>query len=476
MWLSLFFWILVVVYAILIITSTTVVLLENRQPSKTVAWILVLVLLPVVGWVIFYFFGQNIRKERYIGRKSYERLTQEMLKEAYYCPPSLYLPKYERLIRFNERKGKAVLTAGNAVELQPDGRHFVDSLLHDFHKARHHIHLETYIIEDDAVGTLVADALIDCAQRGVEVRLLYDDVGCWNVKSSFFHRMTQAGIHVQPFLPVRFPSLTHRANYRNHRKICVIDGTFGYIGGMNLAVRYTREGDHPWRDLHLRVQGAAVGGLQRIFSADWYFMRNELLGDTRYFPMPAAFDACSQGAMMQIVAANPVANYPEIMYSLTWVIQNASHYLFIQSPYFMPSDVVLQALQTAAMSGVDVRVMIPEKPDAVLLRWGNDSYLDDALRSGIRIYIYKGGFLHSKCAVADDDWCTIGSTNMDARSFDNNFEANAFIYGHTVAKQVKSRFLEDMKRCEEVKLEVWRQRPFYKKYLESFTRIFSPIL
>lgn len=474
MW-HLILWALLLIYILLIITTTTVVLLENRTPAKTVAWIIVLVLLPVVGLVLFYFFGQNVRKERYIERRSYERLTREMLREAHYCPPDLYLPKYERLIYLNEREHRAVLTTGNRLQLIESGREWVADLLQDFAAARHHIHLETYIIEDDAVGRLIADALCDCAGRGIEVRLLYDDVGCWNVRQSFFDRMEAGGVRVQPFLPVRFPSLTHRANYRNHRKVCVVDGHVGYIGGMNLAQRYVGEGDNCWRDLHLRLEGAAVGGLQRIFTTDWYFMRTDLLSDSAYFPGQKS-DLHTPGALIQIVAANPVVRYPEVMYSLTWLIYNAKSYLYIQTPYFMPSDSVLQALQTAALSGVDVRIMVPEKPDAHLLRWGNDSYFEDALRAGIHLYIYKEGFLHSKIAVADDDWCTIGSTNMDARSFDNNFEANAFIYDSQMAATLRDRFLMDMNSCTEIHLHDWIKRPFYKKYMESATRIFSPIL
>lgn len=469
-------WALLLIYILLIIMTTTVVLLENRTPAKTVAWIIVLVLLPVVGLVLFYFFGQNIRKERYIERRSYERLTREMLREADYCPPDLHQPKYGRLIHLNERGGhEAVLTAGNRLQLIDSGREWAGHLLRDFATARHHIHLETYIIEDDAVGHLIADALCDCARRGVKVRLLYDDVGCWNVKQAFFDRMAEGGIEVQPFLPVRFPGLTHRANYRNHRKVCIIDGHLGYIGGMNLAMRYMRETGNRWRDLHLRMEGTAVGGLQRIFTSDWYFMRTDLLSDPEYFPHPKS-GIHPTGALVQIVAANPVARYPEVMYSLTWLVYNTRSYLYIQTPYFMPSDSVLQALQTAALSGIDVRVMVPEKPDAHLLRWGNDSYFEDALQAGIRLYIYKGGFLHSKAAVADGDWCTIGSTNMDARSFDNNFEANAFIYDVKMATALRDRFLADMEQCTEIRLQTWKKRPFYKKYLESATRIISPIL
>jgi cardiolipin synthase len=249
------------------------------------------------------------------------------------------------------------------------------------------------------------------------------------------------------------------------------------MGGMNLAERYLSKKGGEWRDAHLRIEGGAVTELQRIFVSDWYFTTQELPYDAQYFPAHFSTQAPdTQGVQMQVVLANPVARYPHIMYALTWVIQNTKRYLYLQTPYFMPSEVVMQALRTAALSGVDIRIMIPEKPDSKILRWGNDSYIEDALRAGIRIYMYKNGFLHSKCAVADDDWCTVGSSNMDQRSFDNNFEVNAFIYDEAVAKEVKTQFFVDAEHCRELNIEEWRERPLYKKCLESATRIISPIL
>ena len=464
------------VYVALIVCTAVVVVMENRQPAKTIAWLLVLVLLPVVGLLVFYFFGQNIRKERFIGRKTFDLLTKVMLHESSYCPPELMKPKYERLIRLNEWKNRAILTAGNETQLINSGEDFVWELLRVIYSAQQHIHLETYIIEDDAVGRLVRDALVDRARDGVEVRLLYDDVGCWKVPNKYFGSFIEGGVKVQAFLPVKFPSLTHRINYRNHRKVCVIDGRVGFIGGMNIAMRYMNRGDSIWRDQHLKIQGDAVGSLQRLFVSDWYFMSNTLLKDPKYFPPRQEVAAFTGGALMQIVAANPVSHYPEIMYSITWTIEHATRYIYIQTPYFLPTEPVIQALQTASMSGVDVRLMIPEKPDAFWLRWGNDSYISSMLRAGVRVFAYQDGFLHSKSIVADDDWCTVGSSNMDFRSFENNFEANAFIYDTKTAQQVRDVFMEDLEHCEEICLEKWRQRPMMHRCLESLTRIFSPLL
>ena len=464
------------VYVTLIVCTAVVVVMENRQPAKTIAWLLVLVLLPIVGLLFFYFFGQNIRKERFIGRKNFDLLTKVMLHESSYCPPQLLQPKYERLIRLNEWKNRAILTAGNETKLITSGEDFVWELLRAIYAAKEHIHLETYIIEDDAAGRLIRDALLDRARDGVEVRLLYDDVGCWKVPNKFFGSFIAGGVKVQAFLPVKFPSLTHRINYRNHRKVCVIDGRVGFIGGMNIAVRYMNRSGYIWRDQHMKIVGDAVSSLQRLFVSDWYFMSNTLLKDEKYFPAKQSIAAFTRGALMQIVSANPVSHYPEIMYSITWAIQHAIHYLYIQTPYFLPTEPVIQALQTASMSGVDVRLMIPEKPDAFWLRWGNDSYLSAMLRAGVRIFAFQNGFLHSKSIVADDDWCTVGSSNMDFRSFENNFEANAFIYDKKTALQVKEVFLEDLSHCEEIDLEQWGNRPLLNRCLESLTRIFSPLL
>lgn len=475
MWAVFLFWMALAVYVVVVLSTMTVVLLENRQPAKTIAWTIVLVMLPVLGLVIFYFFGQNVRKDRYIGRRQYNLLTQRMLADIQPCPPETCPPKYAPLVHLFEHTNKAVLTADNHIESYGTGGEFLTALLREIAAAKDHIHLETYIIEDDAVGRLVADALADKAAEGVEVRLIYDDVGCWNVSNHFFRRMEERGIHVAAFLPVRFPQLTHKVNYRNHRKLCVIDGKVGFIGGMNLALRYVSRRKRAWHDLHLRITGGAVAGIQRLILSDWCFVTNDFISGRRYFPAP---EPCGgqAGDLLQIVPSNPVSRYPEIMFGLTWAILHARRYLYIQTPYFMPTEPVMQALQTAAMSGVDVRIMVPEKPDAFWLRWVNDCYFTTILRAGIRVFTHHVGFLHSKCVVADDDWCTVGSSNMDFRSFENNFEANAFIYGETAARAVKARFLDDARDCTEVKLSTWIHRPYWHRLLEAYTRILAPLL
>lgn len=475
-WTLSLFWTAILVYVIVVVSTVTLVLLENRQPAKTIAWTVVLVMLPVVGLVIFYFFGQNVRKERYISRRQYNVLTRRMLADSVRFPASDCPPKYEPLVRLFEKTNKAMPTSGNGITVYNTGREWLQALLREIHAAKDHIHIETYIIEDDAVGRLVRDALADSASRGVEVRLLYDDVGCWRVPNRFFESIAASGVKVGAFLPVRFPSLTHKVNYRNHRKICVFDGRRGFIGGMNIALRYVSTRLSPWRDMQLRIEGAAVAGLQRQFLGDWYFVTNNFVSDRRYFPAPQRVEHATDDCILQIVQSSPVSRYPEIMYGITWAISHARKYLYIQTPYFMPTEPVMQALQTAAMSGVDVKLMIPEKPDSFWLHYGNDSYLTAVLQAGIKVYAYLPGFLHSKCTIADDDWCSVGSSNMDFRSFENNFETNAFIYGRTAAVAAREGFERDLQDCREIKLSQWRRRPYSHRLMEAYTRILSPLL
>lgn len=481
MWTTLFFAILLALYAVFVGSVVTVVLLENRQPAKTIAWTVVLIMLPVVGLVIFYFFGQNIRKERYISRRQARVLTGRMLAEVQGISPC-QLGDYAPLACLFRHTDNAFVTPVTDMQGYTTGAQWVLALLRDVAGAQSHIHLQTYIIEDDALGRLVRDALCDAARRGVEVRLLYDDVGCWRVPARFFAPLAEAGGIVTAFMPVRFPSLTHKVNYRNHRKLCVVDGRIAYIGGMNLALRYLGRKEAPWRDLHLRLTGAAVAALQRIFLTDWCFARGTFVSDRRYFPAPAegAPHTPSPGApaaQVQIVQSGPVSPYPEIMYGLTWAVQHARRYIYLQTPYFMPTEPVLQALQTAAMSGVDVRLMVPAKPDAFWLRYINDSYFSAVLEAGIRVFVFTAGFLHTKAAVSDDAWCTTGSSNFDFRSFENNFEANAFIYSARIAREMRASFERDQTaHCSEITLAAWRQRPYRRRVLESYTRILAPLL
>lgn len=468
------FWTILSLYIFWILSTVVVVLLENRQPVKTIAWVLVLILLPVVGLLFFYVFGEDMRKERRIERKSVNLLTLRTLSELPADEPHEVPPRFQRMINLFEEHNAALLTNYNKVDIYDEGADFILSLFKALLNARHHIHLQSYIIDDDALGQMLSDILRAKAREGVEVRLIYDDVGCWNVHNRFFNRMLREGVRACAFMPVKAPMFTHKINYRNHRKIAVIDGRIGFIGGMNIARRYVKgQGPQRWRDLHLRLEGSSVLSLQRDFLADWSFATGVLITDPTYYPR---FDRHVGHAAVQIVTSDPVSHWPQIMTGITWMILNARRYIYIQTPYFMPTEPVLQALRTAAMSGVDVRLMVPQKPDGFWLRWANDSYFKDVLEAGVRLFTFRPGFLHSKALVADDEWATVGSSNMDFRSFENNMEANAFIYNRETALKIKQIFEIDSRGCKEILLCQWQRRSYRRRLLESFTRIFSPLL
>jgi cardiolipin synthase len=333
-----------------------------------------------------------------------------------------------------------------------------------------------YIIADDALGRLIADALIDKAREGIEVRLIYDDVGCWNVKHRFFERMREEGIEVRSFMPVRFPSFTSKVNYRNHRKIIVIDGKVGFIGGMNIALRYVQgTGKQSWRDTMLRVRGGAVYALQRSFLMDWYFVDRTLLSDRKYYPNNISGE--SNNCLAQVVTSAPVTPYPEIMQGYVRIITGAKNYLYLETPYFLPNESVLFALKTAAMAGVDVRVICPRQSDARFVEWASRSYLREVMEAGVKVMLYEAGFLHSKLLVCDDMVSTCGSTNVDFRSFDNNFEANIFFYDQDFALRVKEVFLKDEAQSVALKdTPEWMSRKIITRLWESLTRMLSPLL
>ena len=283
----------------------------------------------------------------------------------------------------------------NKADIFTDGHSFFLALLNDIGQAKHHIHLETYIICDDPLGRLVADALMDKARRGVEVRLIYDDVGCWNVPNSFFERMRTAGIDVHAFMPVKFPAFTSKVNYRNHRKLCIIDGRIGYIGGMNIAIRYVKgsKGTY-WRDTHLRIRGGAVYGIQRAFLVDWYFVDRTLITNRCYYPVQDR--AISNDCIMQVVTSSPISQWPEMMQGYVRILLEAKKYVYMETPYFLPTEPVMFAMRTAALAGVDVKAMVPLHSDAKFVEWASRSYVQEAVDAGVDVRLYASGFNHSK--------------------------------------------------------------------------------
>lgn len=456
-----------------VFSTIVVIVLDNRNPVKTLAWILVLLFLPFVGLVFYFFFGRSQRRERIISQKSYDRLLKKPMAEYLAQDVSDIPDAYSRLVRFFFHTNQAFPFEGNAISVYTEGYTKLQSLLRELQKAKHHIHMEYYIFEDDAIGRMIRDVLIEKAAQGVEVRVIYDDVGCWHVPHRFFEEMCSAGIEVRSFLKVRFPLFTSKVNYRNHRKIVVIDGRVGFIGGMNLAERYMRGFSWGiWRDTHIKVEGKAVHGLQTTFLLDWYFVDRTLITASCYFP---CLDTVGNSTV-QIVTSEPVGPWKEIMQGLTMAITHARKYFYMQTPYFLPTEQILAAMQTAALSGVDVRLMLPERADNRITHLGSHSYLADIMQAGVKVYFYKKGFLHSKLMVSDDLLSTVGSTNLDFRSFEQNFEVNAFIYDMDTALELKEIFLQDQRESVQIHLKNWMRRSWRQKTAESVVRLLAPLL
>lgn len=461
------------VYLAVILFTIVIVLLDNRNPVKTMAWVLVLVFLPVVGLAFYFFFGRNTRKERLISKKGFSRLSKRPMAE-YQAQEALGdFTGRNQLIPFFHRVSNALPFEGNDVQVFTYGYSMYQELFRRIAKAKHHIHLEFYIFENDAVGRLLRDLLIDKAREGVSVRLLYDDVGCWDVNPMFYDEMLCEGIEVRSFLKVRFPQFTSKVNYRNHRKLAIIDGKVGFIGGMNIALRYLKGVPWGvWRDTHICLKGKAVYGIQTAFLTDWFAVDRTLLTSAQYFPKMDTVGT----SVAQIVTSDPVGEWHDIMLGLVKAISCAQRYIYVETPYFLPTEQVMAAFQTAALSGVDVRLMIPKKADAFITHKGTMSYLDELMKSGVKVYFYRAGFLHSKLWVADDEWASVGSTNLDFRSFEHNFEANAFFYDEKTVCTMKEIFLEDMKKCMTLSQKIWDKRSFKNKIVESVVRLLAPLL
>ena len=480
--------ILFLLYQVAVIATIVHVLMDNRQQAKTVAWALVIYFVPVAGIIAYIFFGVNTRRERMVGRRSLDQLTKRSMLQ-FAEQRGLQLPDaHKPVIDLFVNGNMSLPFSGNKIDILTSGHDFFPTLLRDISQATSHIHIDIYIFEDDALGRLLADALMAKARQGVEVRVVYDDVGCWKVENRFFEQMRREGIEAEPFMPVRFPSFARRANYRNHRKIFVIDGRVGYIGGMNIARRYVSGGNKDkggeecgrWRDTMLRIEGRGVYSLQRAFLIDWYFVDRTLLSDRKYYPPPAPATSLSplhSNSIVQTVTSGPSSPYPEIMQGYVRIIMAARRYVYLETPYFLPTPAVLYALKTAAQAGVDVRLLVPARSDARFIDWASRSYLREAVEAGVKVGLYTGGFLHSKLMVCDDSVATCGSTNIDFRSFENNFEANMFIYHDGCALRMKEVFLADESSSLPLSEQPLRMNPrFMARLGESVARLFSPLL
>lgn len=457
------------------------IILEKRSPFKTAAWILVLILLPIFGVIFYLIFGQEYRKRKMFSRKGIKslgnirKLSSKQLREINNTHLNLdkQILEKENIIRLLLNNSNALLTTGNKLEILKDAEETFDAIFEAIQSARHHIHLEYYIFCDDKIGNRLKNLLIEKSLQGVEVRVIVDDVGSWGLNKKFFSDLLNNGVEIYSFMDVRFPRLTSRLNFRNHRKIAIIDGETGFTGGINVADRYLDglPGIGPWRDTHLKIEGDAVACLQVVFAADWFFVMNKNLSGNKYFPPLTE----GEGVPVQIVTSGPDSDWEAISQAFFAAISNARKKVYFVTPYLMPPIPLLAALKTAALSHVDVRIIIPEKTDSVTSKWCSFSYVEELLEAGVRIYFYQGAYIHSKFMVVDEVVSTLGTTNFDFRSFETNFEINAFMYDRNFSLKLEQHFNNDLKNSREIKLNEWKKRSAFFKVRESLAHIVSPL-
>lgn len=467
-----------------ILFALTVIFLERKKPSSTWAWLLVLFFLPFVGFFLYLLLGRQLRKKhlfRWDGRKDIgiEQLISYQIEAIENNELELrneHIKNYNHLIYMNLKTNNAVLTQDNAVEVFDDGNDKFESLLHDIEHAKHHIHIQYYIFKLDNLGQRILNALSKKANQGVKVRVLFDEMGSRGIRKRHFKKLLEAGGEVEVFFPSILPLINPRLNFRNHRKIVVIDGRIGYIGGFNVGDEYLGLSDRfgYWRDTHLRIEGSAVHPLQTRFILDWNqaSAKNDICYAERYFPaIPQKGTAA-----LQIISSGPDTDWEVIKNNYLHLIANAKKYVYIQSPYFIPDESFFDAIRIATLAGIDVRIMIPNKPDHMFVYWATYSYVGPLVEAGAKVYHYEKGFIHAKMIVVDDEIASVGTANIDVRSFSLNFEVNALIYDRTLAHRLAEIFESDILDCSELTIELYKNRSTYTKFRESISRLLSPIL
>lgn len=467
-----------------LILGAVLIFMERRNIAATWAWLMVLLFLPGIGFIVYLIFGHKLSKKKLYrlkeGEFSHFRAAVDRQKQLLaHGELQVNDPEMERhrdMIFMNVVSDGAYYTQDNTIQVFKEGHSLFNLMFKQMEEAREHIHLLYYILNDDDLGKQLIQLLTKKAKEGVEVRLLYDAVGSSGVSSRFLRPLVEAGGEVASFFPAKIPFLNFRVNFRNHRKLTIIDGKIGYIGGFNIGDEYLGKDKKLgyWRDTHLLIEGRAVYMLQARFFLDWNLSAPKRMHESfAYFPEIQE----AEGTIgVQIVSSGPNSEKEQIKHAFLKMIYKARKKIYLQTPYFVPDESMLTALKMAAMSGVDVRVMVPGRPDHLLVFWATHSYLGDLLKSGVRCFLYEKGFMHAKAIVVDTQPSSVGTANVDIRSFKLNFETNAFMYDSQMAKELEELFVSDLADCREMTLGEYMNRPLRLRLLESLTRLLSPLL
>ncbi|MEO6136687.1 MAG: cardiolipin synthase [Ginsengibacter sp.] len=483
-------WFLVVeiIYIVVLILVCLRIVYDTRNYSKTLAYLLFAIFVPVIGILFYFSFGINYRKRKMYSKKliTDDKLATKIRSELLqYFNNTLVEHKEEvsqnkelALMLFNDINSP--LTSNNSVKLLVNGENKFPEVLEVLRSAKHHIHIEYYIYEDDEIGRSIEEILIEKVKEGVIVRFIYDDFGSRSVRKRMTKHLNAGGVQAVPFSKVTFIYFANRLNYRNHRKIIVVDGSTAFVGGINVSDKYINSEKNNkqiyWRDTHLRIDGPGTFYLQYLFLSDWNFCANETLEPDRIlFPFFNDKET-REKKVIQIAASGPDSDRPTIMLSMFQAINLASKEILITTPYFIPGDSLIDALVTASLSGVSVKLLVPGISDSHLVNFAARSYYNTLLKAGVEIYLYTKGFVHAKTIATDRCVAIVGTANMDQRSFELNFEVNAIVYDREIAGQLSDIFYEDIKGAEKIDGQKWNDRPWHIHLLEQTARMISPML
>jgi len=466
------------------VLSVVIIFFQRRRPATVWAWLLVLYFIPILGFGLYLLLGQDHRKTRMFRTKEIEEelkyavwKQEESLSRNQMRFRDEQMQQFQSLILYNLNAAEAVLTDNNDVQIYTDGLEKFDALAAEMERAEKYIHIQYYIIRNDAVWQKLEEVLVRKIQQGVKVRVLYDGMGSRSTKKKDWERIRQLGIEVGEFFPALLGKLHMRLNYRNHRKIVVIDGKVAFLGGFNIGAEYVGADKKfgYWRDTHLCIEGAAVTSLAVRFAMDWnYAAKQNLFLEDTLFEVPQYE---RKGKIpIQIISSGPDSLKQEIRNNYLKLINEAKDHIYIQSPYFIPDETIVNALVMAAEAGVEVKIMIPCKPDHPFVYWASYSYMGEMLEAGAKCFTYKNGFLHAKMVTIDGLVSCCGTANMDIRSFQLNFEVNATIYSTNTTQKLEEAFQQDLKKAEEIHLGVYRKRSVMIRAKEQISRLLSPIL
>ena len=459
--------------------SFSLIFIERKDPSTTWAWLMIMIILPVFGFIIYLLLGQNFSRARlFKEKKEFDTIKRRKLSKDFTSKEHEHIggEQYLDLIRMNYTHSGAKCTYNNEVDIYYNGVDKFKQLIKDLKNAKKFIHIQYYIIRPDRLGKKIMNILEEKAAEGVEVRFLVDSMGSYKVTKRSLKNFTKNGGKFEIFFPGILPHVNTRINYRNHRKMVIIDGEYGYTGGFNVGDEYINENKHIgfWRDTHIRIRGEAVNDLTNRFLLDWCYASGEEIDDfSKFYPKNPIRDG---DIAIQIVTSGPDHNEEYIKNAYMKMINNAKKYVYLETPYFVPDAPMLEALKLSALSGVDVRLIIPGKPDHVFMKWAASAYIGDLLNAGAKVYLYQNGFIHAETIVADGKVCTVGTANMDMRSYCLNFEVNAFIYDDRVANNLETQFFKDIEDCKVMTKEEYDKRSISLRIRESIIRLISPIL